>query len=250
MRIYPAIDLLDGRCVRLRQGDYSQQTTFSNDPAAVAQEWVRQGADRIHLVDLDGAKAGHPVNQAAIRSILEGVKVPCQLGGGIRTESDLETVFGWGIHWAVLGTKALQDPAWVVRMAERYPERIVLGLDARNGYVATDGWLETSQTRAIDLARQVEQAPLAAVVYTDIARDGMMTGPNYEALAEIRQAIRLPVIASGGVSSLSHVRQLHEASTYGCIIGRALYEGTFRLSEALALTGTGSQAATPLTRTT
>ncbi|MCZ2342491.1 MAG: 1-(5-phosphoribosyl)-5-[(5-phosphoribosylamino)methylideneamino]imidazole-4-carboxamide isomerase [Bacteroidales bacterium] len=235
MLIYPAIDLLGGRCVRLKQGDYAQETVFSDDPTAVARRWVELGADRIHLVDLDGAKAGQPVNGEVIRAIAAAVPVPCQLGGGIRTDADLATVFDWGIRWAVLGTKALQDPNWVQVVAARYPDRIVLGLDARNGFVATDGWLATSSTKATDLAQQVETAPLAAVVYTDIAKDGMMSGPNYEALREMRAATRLPVIASGGVSAMEHVRQLTETGTFGCIIGRALYEGQITLPEALTL---------------
>jgi phosphoribosylformimino-5-aminoimidazole carboxamide ribotide isomerase len=250
MHIYPAIDLLGGRCVRLRQGDYSRETVFSDDPAAVAQQWAAQGTDRLHLVDLDGAKAGRPVNGDVIRRIVSAVTVPCQLGGGIRTEADLEAVFDWGVRWAVLGTKALHEPGWVRRMADRYPARIVLGLDARDGFVATEGWLTTSSTKATDLAKQVEDAPLAAVVYTDIARDGMMSGPNFDALAEMIAATRLPVIASGGVSAIEHVRRLKDAGVFGCIIGRALYEGTIRLSEAMALADPGPQAATPLTRTT
>lgn len=250
MLIYPAIDLLGGRCVRLKQGDYAQETVFSDDPAAVARRWMELGADRIHLVDLDGAKAGKPVNGEVIRKIVAAVSVPCQLGGGIRTDADLDTVFSWGIHWAVLGTKALQDPDWVKSVADRFPERIVLGLDARNGFVATDGWLATSSTKATDLAKQVESAPLAAVVYTDIAKDGMMSGPNYDALGEMRTATRLPVIASGGVSSMEHVRRLSEAGTFGCIIGRALYEGQVSLPEALAAARTTPSQATPSTRTT
>lgn len=234
MVIFPAIDLRDGRCVRLVQGDYSRETIFSDDPVSMAHQWVAQGADRLHLVDLDGAKAGHPINGDVIRRIVAAVGVPCQLGGGIRNDDHLAEVFDWGIRWGVLGTKALQDPAWVRAAAERHPGRIVLGLDARNGFVATDGWLTTSTTKATALAQQVDAAPLAAVVYTDIARDGMMSGPNYDALAEMRAATRLPVIASGGVSNLEQVRRLADAGTYGCIIGRALYEGAFSLSEALA----------------
>lgn len=234
MHIFPAIDLLGGRCVRLKQGDYARQTVFSDDPVAVAKQWVSQGADRIHVVDLDGAKAGAPANADVIRAIVAAVPVPCQLGGGIRTDADLEAVFGWGVRWAVLGTKAIQDPPWVRAVATRFPDRVVLGLDARDGFVATDGWLETSQVRATDLAKQVESAPLAAVVYTDIARDGMMTGPNFDALAVVRAATRLPVIASGGVSTLDHVRRLATDGVPACIIGRALYEGTITLPEALA----------------
>jgi len=233
MLIYPAIDLLGGRCVRLRQGDYSQETVFSDDPAAVAREWVRQGADRLHVVDLDGAKQREPVNGATIQRIVEAAGVPVQLGGGIRSEAHLRTVFAWGVRWAVLGSKALQDPEWLKRMAHEYPGRIVLGLDARNGFVATEGWLETSTTKATDLAKLVEDAPLAAVVYTDIAKDGMMAGPNFEALLEMRAATKLPVIASGGVTTLDQAKRLAEAGTYAAIVGRALYEGTVTLAELL-----------------
>ena len=232
MHIYPAIDLLGGRCVRLRQGDYAQETVFSDDPAAIARQWVNQGATRLHIVDLDGAKAGRPVNGPVIRSIVEAAGVPCQLGGGIRTDADLATVFDWGVRWAVLGTRALQDPNWVRAVASKHPDRIVLGVDAKNGFVATEGWLEVSHVKAIDLAKQVADAPLAAVVYTDIAKDGMMAGPNFEALAEMQASQSLPVVASGGVCTLEHVKRLAASGTYGCIIGRALYEGTVDLRAA------------------
>ena len=235
MHIYPAIDLLNGRCVRLRQGDYERETVFSDDPAAVARRWVGLGADRLHVVDLDGAKAGKPVNGDVIRAIVEAVKVPVQLGGGIRTDDDLDAVFGWGVRWAVLGTRALQDPEWVRATAHRHPGRVVLGVDAKNGFVATEGWLSVSATEAVDLAQQVCSAPLAAVVYTDIAKDGMMSGPNFEALAEMQAAVPVPVIASGGVCSLDHVTRLIAAGSPGCIIGRALYEESLDLSEALSL---------------
>lgn len=236
MRIYPAIDLLNGRCVRLRQGDYSQETVFSDDPAQVARKWAELGADRIHVVDLDGAKAGKPVNGAVIRKIVEAAGVPIQLGGGIRSDADLAAVFDWGVRWAVLGTRALQAPDWVRETATKYPNRIVLGVDAKNGFVATEGWLEVSKVKATDLAKQVSDAPLAAVVYTDIAKDGMMSGPNFEALIEMRDAMPLPVIASGGVCTLEHVRRLIEERIPGCIIGRALYEGSLDLAAALDLT--------------
>lgn len=254
MVIYPAIDLLAGRCVRLRQGDYAQETVFSDDPVAVAAEWVRQGADRLHLVDLDGAKAGQPVNGDVIRRIVRAVNVPVQLGGGLRSDEHLAAVFDWGVRWAVLGTKALQDPAFVRDAATRYPQRIVLGLDARNGFVATHGWLSTSTVSAVELAKSVEAFPLFAVVYTDIAKDGMMAGPNHEALAELKSSTRLPVIASGGVSSQAHARRLAEAGTFGCIVGRALYEGQVSLPDLLTLApaaaGTGQRTATPSTHTT
>ena len=241
MFIYPAIDLLNGRCVRLRQGDYSRETVFSDDPAAVAKRWVQLGADRIHVVDLDGAKAGKPVNGTVIREIVEAAGVPVQLGGGIRTDADLAAVFAWGVRWAVLGTRALQDPNWVRTTASQFPNRIVLGVDAKDGFVATEGWLEVSRVKAVDLAKQVSDAPLAAVVYTDIATDGMMQGPNFAALAEMQAAVSLPLIASGGVCSLEHVKRLVEGGTPGCIIGRALYEGSLDLASVLGLARPGER---------
>ena len=235
MLIYPAIDLLGGKCVRLRQGDYSQETVFSDDPIAVAEHWVKLGADRLHLVDLDGAKAGQPVNGPTIQRIVKAVNVPVQLGGGLRNRDHLAAIFDWGVRWGVLGTKALQDPEWVKTVANEFPERIVLGLDARDGFVATEGWLHTSSTKATELAQLVESAPLFAVVYTDIARDGMMNGPNEPELLTMRSATRLPVIASGGVSNLEQARRLAEAGTFAAIVGRALYEGTVTLPELLKL---------------
>lgn len=235
MLIYPAIDLRGGRCVRLRQGDYARETVFADDPAEVARRWVAAGADRIHVVDLDGAKAGKPVNGPVIRAIVQAAGVPVQLGGGLRTDADLAAAFDWGVRWAVLGTKALQDPGWVRATAARHPGRVVLGLDARDGFVATDGWLEVSRVKAVDLANEVQDAPLAAVVYTDIATDGMMGGPNFAALDELRAAVTLPVIASGGVSTLDDVGRLTAAGVPGCIIGRALYEGSLDLSAVLDL---------------
>jgi phosphoribosylformimino-5-aminoimidazole carboxamide ribotide isomerase len=235
MLIYPAIDLLAGRCVRLRQGDYSRETVFSDDPAAVARHWVKQGADRLHVVDLDGARDGKPVNGAIIRRIVETAGVPVQLGGGLRTEKDLAAAFDWGIRWAVIGTRALQDPASVRALAERYPDRVVVGIDAKDGFVATDGWLAVSRVKAVELAAEVRGSPLAAIVYTDIAKDGMMSGPNFEALAEMQTAAPAPLIASGGLSTLDHVKRLKEMNAFGCIIGRALYEGSLDLSESLSL---------------
>ena len=237
MIVYPAIDLRAGRAVRLRQGDYSQETIFHDDPTVAAKEFVRQGADRLHLVDLDGAKAGKPVNGDAIRRIVESVSIPCQLGGGIRTDADVETVFNWGVKWAVLGSRAVREPGWARQMAEAHPARIVLGVDARNGLVATDGWLATSTVTAVSLVREVESAPFYAVVYTDIAKDGMMAGPNFAALNELQTATKLPVIASGGVSSYDDIRQLVAEKTFGCIVGRALYEGAMTLDLVLSYSG-------------
>lgn len=234
MQIYPAIDLRGGLCVRLRQGDYAKETVFDNDPVAVARRWESQGASWLHLVDLDGARAGKPVNGDVIRRICSGVRIPCQVGGGLRTDDHLTEAFSWGVKRVVLGTRALQDPAWLRSVCERYPLGVALGLDARGGRVAIHGWLETSQQGAVDVARLAAQWPLAAIIYTDIQRDGMLEGPNFAALEEMQAAINVPVIASGGVTTLDDVRQLAERGLAGCIIGRALYEGRIELPAALA----------------
>jgi phosphoribosylformimino-5-aminoimidazole carboxamide ribotide isomerase len=235
MLILPAIDLRGGQCVRLRQGDYAQETVFGSDPAAMAQRWVGQGATYLHLVDLDGAREGRPVNGDSVRRLVAAAGVPCQLGGGLRTEAHIAEALAWGVARVVLGTRALKDPAWLEDVCDRFPGRIVLGIDARNGQVATDGWLEVSTRPALDLARQCATWPLAALVYTDISRDGMLQGPNLEALAEMAAAVRLPVIASGGVSTREDVRQLAGLGLAGCIIGRALYDGELDLAEAIRI---------------
>jgi phosphoribosylformimino-5-aminoimidazole carboxamide ribotide isomerase len=235
MLILPAIDLRGGKCVRLRQGDYRQETVFGDDPVGMARRWVSAGARALHLVDLDGAKAGSPVNGAVIRRIVESVDVPCQVGGGLRTEADIETTLEMGVARVVLGTRALQDPAWVRQMAQTYPKRIVLGLDARDGKVATHGWLETSEATALEVARQFANWPLFAIVYTNIARDGMLEGPDLVGLSELADVVPLPVIASGGVTTLENVRDLMTRRVFGCIIGRALYEGRMDLSAVMEL---------------
>jgi phosphoribosylformimino-5-aminoimidazole carboxamide ribotide isomerase len=235
MLILPAIDLRGGRCVRLKQGDYSRETVFGDDPLQIAERWAAQGCQMLHLVDLDGAKQGHPVNRDAVTRIVKRVKIPCQLGGGIRTDADLEEVFTWGIQRAVIGTRALQDPRWLREVIERYPDRIVLGLDARDGRVATHGWLETSESMAVNVAKQFEDTPLAGIVFTDITRDGMLGGPNVGALSEMARWVKLPVIASGGITTLQDVRKLLEHDLAGAIIGRALYEGQLDLRDVLAV---------------
>jgi phosphoribosylformimino-5-aminoimidazole carboxamide ribotide isomerase len=237
MMIFPAIDLRGGQCVRLRQGDYTQETVFGADPAAMAQRWVSQGARWLHLVDLDGARAGRPCNGDSIRRIVTTAGVPCQLGGGLRTEADIDAALGWDVARVILGTRALGDPTWLERMTERYPNRIILGLDARDGHVATDGWLHHSERRTLDVVRQCQGWPLAALVYTDISRDGMLAGPNFDALAELAAQTSLPVIASGGVSTIEDVQRLAHLKLAGCIIGRALYEGKLQLAEAIHLVG-------------
>ncbi|VTS05714.1 1-(5-phosphoribosyl)-5-[(5-phosphoribosylamino)methylideneamino]imidazole-4-carboxamide isomerase [Tuwongella immobilis] len=237
MLIYPAIDLRGGRCVRLRQGDYAQETIFSDDPAAMGQRWVADGANVLHLVDLDGAKAGHPVNSQVIQAIVKATGVPCQVGGGIRTADHLALTFDLGVARIVLGTRALQDPAWLESMATRFPGKIVLGLDARDGMVATEGWLHTSTRSALELARMCDGWPLAGIVYTDIARDGMMSGPNEEAQAEMAAAVKLPVIASGGITAADQIVRLRDRGLAGVIIGRALYEDAITLPQVWAALG-------------
>lgn len=232
MQIIPAIDLRDGRCVRLQQGDYDRETIFGDDPAEMAARWESEGASRIHLVDLDGAKLGKPVNTEAVRSILARVKVPCQLGGGVRDEASIAAWLDHGVDRVIVGTRALRDPDWFRQMAEKYPGRLALGLDARDGRVATDGWLDTSTVVATTLAKQFDDLPLASVIYTDIARDGMLDGPNVAATEALAREIRTPVTASGGVGQLEDLARLATLPIAACIVGRALYEGRFRLDEA------------------
>lgn len=235
MRIYPAIDLRGGQCVRLRQGDYQQETVFSTDPGDVAKQWVDQGADTIHVVDLDGARDGQPVNGTSVQAIVKGAGVPCQLGGGIRSESHIRQALDWGVSRVVIGTKALQSPDWLAEMTVMFPGKLVLGIDARDGMVATHGWLDVSQTPALDLARSLDLLSLAAIVYTDIARDGMLQGVNAEAMSQMAGAVRTPVIASGGVTNADDIRALAALPLEGCIVGRALYEGRLSLKEILAI---------------
>jgi phosphoribosylformimino-5-aminoimidazole carboxamide ribotide isomerase len=231
--ILPAIDLRGGQCVRLRQGDYAHETVFGDDPAAMAQRWVREGATYLHLVDLDGAREGRPVNGPSVRRIVEAAGVPCQLGGGLRTEADAEQVLSWGIDRVVLGTRALQDPDGFAALCRRFAGKVVAGIDAKEGRVASEGWLAVSTTTAIDLARRLADLPLAAIVYTDISRDGMLQGPNFAAMAELAAAVKTPVIASGGVTTLADVRRLAGLELAGCIVGRALYEGRLHLPDVL-----------------
>ncbi len=243
MQVIPAIDLRGGCCVRLRQGDYNRETVFGADPAAMAVHWEAEGATRIHLVDLDGAKAGRPVNVEVVRAILARVRVPCQLGGGIRDEATIAAWLGAGLERVIVGTQALKDPAWFRAMAHKYPGRLVLGLDARDGRVATGGWLDVSSVEATALAEQFDDLPLAGVVYTDIVRDGMLEGPNLAATAALALRLKTPVIASGGVSALEDLEHLAALPVAACIVGRALYDGRFRLGAARERAG--DHAATP-----
>jgi phosphoribosylformimino-5-aminoimidazole carboxamide ribotide isomerase len=243
MEIIPAIDLRGGCCVRLRQGDYDRETVFGDDPAAMAARWESEGATRIHLVDLDGAREGRPVNVEAVRAIIARVGVPCQLGGGVR---DLDTIDAWldaGIDRVIVGTQALRKPDWFAETAEARPGRLVLGLDARDGRVAVSGWTEKSDMDALELALRFDALPLAAVAFTDIARDGMLDGPNLEATGNLARRLRVPVIASGGVATIDDLTRLSALRLSGCIVGRALYEGRFSLSDAIrAVARSGTDA--------
>lgn len=243
MELIPAIDLRGGRCVRLRQGDYQQETIFNDDPVQVAQEWARQGATRLHLVDLDGARAGAVQNGDIVRKIVSAVDIPCQLGGGIRNEDSVRLVLEEiGVERVIIGTQALKQPAWFRSMVETYPNRVALGLDARDSKVATAGWLVVSETPALELAQQFVGLPVAAIIYTNIANDGMMQGIDASTLEDMAELadLKIPVIASGGVTTLKDIENLLAVEARhpflnAAIIGRALYEGTIQLPAALKL---------------
>lgn len=237
MQIWPAIDLRGGKCVRLVQGDYDRETVFGDNPAEMARRWVDEGAEHLHLVDLDGARDGHLANREAVSAIVSAVNIPCEIGGGIRDEDSIKALLEIGIERLVIGTKAIKQPDWFRDVCRRYPDKLALGIDARNGRVATDGWLETSDVAATDLAGQFADEPIAAIIYTDIAKDGMMSGPNIAAMKEMNESTDIPVIASGGVTTASDVQRLAEVNMAGCIIGRTLYEGKLTLKDALAAAG-------------
>ncbi len=238
MILFPAIDLKDGQCVRLRQGDMGHATVFSVDPAAQARKFEAQGFQWLHLVDLDGAFAGKPVNALAVAQIVRAVRTPIQLGGGIRNLATIEAWLGEGISRVILGTAAVRDPPLVRNACRVFPGRIAVGIDARDGKVAIEGWAETSEMTALDLARSFEDAGVAAIIYTDIARDGVLAGLNLEATRALAEAVSIPVIASGGLASIDDVARLLEpryAMLAGAIVGRALYDGRLDPAQALAL---------------
>jgi phosphoribosylformimino-5-aminoimidazole carboxamide ribotide isomerase len=240
--LIPAIDLKEGKCVRLRQGRMDDATVFSEDPVAMAAHWREQGARRLHIVDLDGAFAGEPRNRDLIKSMVAAMgEVPVQVGGGIRTREVIDAYMQAGVAGVIVGTKAIEDPQFLAAMAQAYPHQVWLGLDARNGQVATEGWDKTSKLLATDLAGAAAELPVAGVVYTDIERDGMMSGLNVEATFELARSSGLPVVASGGVTSLDDLGALkqafmgHEELLFGAITGRAIYEGTLDLAAGQAL---------------
>lgn len=242
MNVIPAIDLLEGRCVRLYQGDYERSQVFDNNPAHVAKLWVDQGATQLHIVDLDGAKTGSLVNRQAIEAILQAVQVPVQVGGGLRDKSAVSQLLDMGVERVILGTVAVEQPQLVEQLCQEFPGQIIVGIDARNGKVATRGWLETSEVTAIDLAKQMQHLGTAAIIYTDIHRDGTLSGPNLEALRELANAVSIPIIASGGVSSITDLLSLlalEPMGVSGVIVGRAIYTGDVSLKSAIQAVGQG-----------
>ncbi|MDJ0633014.1 MAG: 1-(5-phosphoribosyl)-5-[(5-phosphoribosylamino)methylideneamino]imidazole-4-carboxamide isomerase [Xenococcaceae cyanobacterium MO_188.B29] len=242
MEVIPAIDLLDGKCVRLYQGDYAQSEVFNDNPVEVARNWVEQGATRLHVVDLDGAKAGKTSNLAAIEAIVKAISVPIQVGGGLRDRASVAQLLNIGVQRAILGTSAVEQPDLVGELATSFPGQIVVGIDARNGKVATRGWLETSEVAATDLAQDMVKRGAAAIIYTDIHRDGTLSGPNMEALRELASTVKIPIIASGGVSSLTDLLSLlalESLGVTGAIVGRAIYTGDVNLREAIQAVGNG-----------
>ena len=235
MQIWPAIDLLGGKCVRLQQGDYQRETVFADDPTEMAAKWKDAGTKYLHLVDLDGAKDGSQVNGEVIRRIVQETGLICPVGGGVRDEDTVVRLLDLGLARVSVGTRARRDPEWFAQMADKYPQQLVLGIDARDGMVATDGWLETSTTPAVELAQKIAGMTdkVAAIVYTDIARDGMLSGPNFQQLSEMQAATPIPVVASGGVTTLGDIVKLATMNTHAAIIGRAIYDGNLDLTEVL-----------------
>jgi phosphoribosylformimino-5-aminoimidazole carboxamide ribotide isomerase len=242
MDVIPAIDLLEGRCVRLYQGDYDQAQTFNDDPVVVAQQWEDQGATWLHVVDLDGAKTGQPTNHKIIEAIVNAINIPVQVGGGLRSRDTVATLLNLGVRRAILGTVAVENPQLVAELCQEFPQQIVVGIDARDGKVATRGWLETSEVLATELAYQMAQLGASAIIYTDIHRDGTLQGPNKAALREVASEVAIPVIASGGISSVTDLLSLLSLETLGvtgAIVGRALYTGDVDLKEAIQAVGWG-----------
>ncbi len=249
MDVIPAIDLLEEKCVRLVQGDYQRAQVFNDNPVEVAKQWVEQGASRLHVVDLDGAKLGKPVNTKAIEAIVQAVPVPVQVGGGLRSRSGVTQLLTLGVDRVIIGTAAVEDPSLVEQLCTEFPGKIVVGIDARQGWVATHGWLETSEIAAIDLAQQMTQLGVTTIIYTDIHRDGTLSGPNLDALRELASHISIPVIASGGVSSITDLLSLltlEPLGVTGVIVGRALYTGDMSLKEAIQAVGPGRLQDIPL----
>ncbi len=239
MLIIPAIDLKQGQCVRLSQGKMDQSTVYSADPAEVARQWESMGARRLHIVDLDGALSGEPKNRDAIKSIRSAVTMTIELGGGIRDVETIEDYLSAGVDKVILGTAAIKNPVLLEESCKRFSSRIIIGIDARDGMVSVQGWTENTETSAVDFAKQLDSQAVSAIIFTDISRDGMLTGPNIESTVQLAEAVSIPVIASGGVSCMKDLKRLIEVESsgiQGVIIGRALYTGDIDLKECIELT--------------
>jgi phosphoribosylformimino-5-aminoimidazole carboxamide ribotide isomerase len=234
MEVIPAVDIKGGKCVRLYQGDYLRETVFSEDPVDVALGWRAQGARRLHVIDLDGAAGGEPHNIAVIEAIVKRVNLPVQLGGGIRDEATLSKLLAIGIDRVILGTVAVENPELVKSLCQKYDEAIVIGIDARDGFVATRGWIKGTDIKVLELGLKMADIGVKRIIYTDIKRDGTLTEPGFEAIAEMVKGVNLPIIAAGGISKLSHLKKLKELGVEGAIVGKALYTGDINLGEALA----------------
>ncbi|MHC4622988.1 MAG: 1-(5-phosphoribosyl)-5-[(5-phosphoribosylamino)methylideneamino]imidazole-4-carboxamide isomerase [Planctomycetota bacterium] len=233
MYIIPAIDLIKGKCVRLIQGEYHRQITYEDDPVKQAREFGSAGAKWLHIIDLEGAKVGKPVNTESVRAVA-ALKLPrIELGGGIRDEDSIKQMLDLGVERVIIGTKAVNDFEWFSRMAEKFAGKIVLGLDARGSAVATNGWTQESRRQLLDFAVEAARLPLAAIIYTDITKDGMMTGPNLERTKDLAEAVDLPVIASGGVKDIADIKRVAELGVEAVVVGRSLYEGTLNLADAI-----------------
>jgi len=233
MRLYPAIDIKDRQCVRLLKGNFDDITVYGNDPVAMAKKWEDKGGEFIHVVDLDGALKGRGVNADIIKSICKSVNVPVQTGGGIRTIEDIETMLSCGINRVIIGTKAVSDSEFIKRAVDKYKEKIVIGIDAKDSMVAIEGWEAVSDFTAVDFAKKMCDIGVGTIVYTDIATDGTLKGPNVEAMKEMASAVNADIIASGGIGNISHIESLKDTGVEGVIIGRALYTGDVNLEEAL-----------------
>ena len=233
MIIYPAIDMKDQSCVRLIQGSYDKMTIYEKDPVKIAKKWENIGAEILHLVDLDGARNGNRVNEPVVREILKNINIPVQLGGGIRDTETVDLFLDLGVSGVIIGTAAIKNPAWIKETIKLYGDRIIVGIDAINGWVATDGWESVSKVKAVEYIKELESYGLNRIVYTDIEKDGMLRGPNFKMYEELIKEVSLEIIASGGITTLEDIQKLKKMNLYGAIIGKALYDGKLTLEEAL-----------------